>query len=109
MRVYWLDRWPEPPAGVLDNESLRTLADGLLFGMRWPEQALTHYDEYLRREPRDPAAWNAMSLALAQAGRPAEALAGFRRVLALSPADPNVRRNIALLEQQVRTAPGSRQ
>jgi hypothetical protein len=100
MRVYWVERWPEHSDPSLDTESMRTLAEGLLFGLRWPEQALVHYDRYLRRKPRDAAAWNGMSLALAQTGRPGEALDGFRRVLALSPSDPDVRRNIALLEQR---------
>lgn len=109
MRIYWVDRWPEPPNHALDSESLETLAAGLLFGLRWPEQALVHYEEYLRREPGNPTAWNGMALALAQTGRPADALAGFRRVLALSPSDPDVRRNIALLEQQLDRAAGVRQ
>jgi hypothetical protein len=109
MRIYWVERWPEHSDPSLDAESLRTLADGLLFGLRWPELALVHYDEYLRREPRNPAGWNGMSLALVQAGRLAEALDGFRRVLALSPLDPNVRRNIALLEQQTGRAPAVRE
>jgi len=101
MRVYWVDRWPMPTGEPLDPASRRTLAEGLLFGRRWPERALTHYDEYLKRRPADPDAWNGFSLALAQTGRTTEALAGFRRVLALSPTDPDVRRNIALLERQV--------
>jgi tetratricopeptide (TPR) repeat protein len=104
MRVFWVDRWPEPADRTLDPESLRTLADGLLFGLRWPEHAMEVYDEYLQYVPGDAAAWNGRSVALAQTGRPAEALEGFRRVLALSPSDPNVRQNIALLEQQVTRA-----
>jgi 4-amino-4-deoxy-L-arabinose transferase-like glycosyltransferase len=101
MRIYWVDRWPESSARALDSESLETLAEGLLFGLRWPEHALVHYEEYLRREPGNPAVWNGMALALAQTGRLAEALAVFHRVLALSPSDPDARSNITLLEQQI--------
>jgi hypothetical protein len=109
MRVYWVERWPESMQPALDAESLRTLAEGLLFGLRWPERAIRRYDEYLQVNPGDPAAWNGRSLALAQTGRPAEALDGFRRVLALSPSDPDVRQNIALLERQVGRSWGTRE
>jgi hypothetical protein len=100
LRIYWVDRWPEPTEPMTDLDSLQTLADGLLFGLRWPEHAVVHYDEYLQSAPRDPEAWNGRSMALAQLGRTSEAIEGFRRVLALAPTDPDARRNIALLEQQ---------
>jgi len=102
MRVYWVNRWPDVETASLDADALHTLADGLLFGMHWPERAVGRYRAVLDREPRDADAWNGLSLALAQTGRTAEALEGFRRVLALAPDDPDVRRNISLLDQQLR-------
>jgi hypothetical protein len=102
LRVYWVDRWPDAIDSVNDVESLHTLADGLLFGLQWPEHAIVHYNAYLKAAPRDPDAWNGLSLALAQTGRTAEAIAGFQRVLELAPSDPDARRNIALLQQQLK-------
>ena len=102
MRIYWVDEWPAHSMPVTDVESVQTLADALLFGLGWPEYAALHYREYLQRVPRDSDAWNGMALALAQTGRPKEAIEAFRRVLTLSPTDPDARRNIALLEGQTR-------
>jgi 4-amino-4-deoxy-L-arabinose transferase-like glycosyltransferase len=100
-RIYWVDKWPEAAAATGDAESLEVLAEGLLFGLRWPERAIVRYRQYLDRQPADPRAWNGLSLALSQVGRLNEALTGFRRVQALAPADRDVQRNIAVLERQV--------
>jgi 4-amino-4-deoxy-L-arabinose transferase-like glycosyltransferase len=104
MRVYWVDRWPEAAASPIGDEPLQILAEGLLFGLGWPEHAAVHYRQYLEREPDSAEAWKGLSLALARGGRTTDALDGFRRVLTLSPSDADARRNVAILERQVELA-----
>jgi hypothetical protein len=104
LRIYRLERWPEPPHPLADDRALRTLAEGLLLGLRWPEHAIVHYREYLRRRPDDAQAWDAMAVALAQTGNNAEARAGFERALALDPGNVRTRENLRIVQQRLSMA-----
>ncbi len=84
LRVYWVERWPEavgPRAGD-DVEAHRMLADALLLAYQWPERALLHYREYLRRRPNDADALMNYGIALVAVDRVEEGLAALRDAVA---------------------------
>jgi len=92
MRIYWVDSWPEN-ATPADPNVERTLADALLFGMKWPALAPRHYRAYLARHPADADVLTRM-VALAESGQLAEAIDLFTRVTELAPGNVNATLNL---------------
>jgi tetratricopeptide (TPR) repeat protein len=90
IRVYWVERWPEP---MLENGSpddvvaLGELAEAMLFGMRWTDQAVAVYRMYLRYRPDDAQAMTKLGIALASQGDTSGAITELRRAAALDPAN----------------------
>jgi tetratricopeptide (TPR) repeat protein len=99
LRVYWIDQWPAAKmaadAAREEVDGRRALADALLFGMHWPEQAATHYQLYLQRRPGDAEAHMHLGLALVAAGRTADAMTALRDAVAVDPAHGPARLTLA--------------
>ncbi len=98
LRIYWVEQWPiaaDAVATATDVDARRTLADALLFGMRWPEQAAEHYRLYLRDRPGDADALMHLGIALASAGRTAEAMPALHASVDLAPGHGPARLTLA--------------
>lgn len=75
---------PVPALSKFDNYLLRWKAKGFLFfGMR--EKAVEVFHELLRRSPNHVHAMNSLGFDAMQSGHPAQAVAYFEKVLALTP------------------------
>ena len=88
IRVYWVDRWPEPSAAPWrpeDADAHVALADALLFGQKWSDHAILHYRTYLRHRPTDARTLTKLGVALAANGDGGEGIATLRRAVALAP------------------------
>ncbi|HXH23924.1 MAG TPA: hypothetical protein VNI78_01670, partial [Vicinamibacterales bacterium] len=88
IRVYWVDEWPDAIGENVpgaEPDAHRELADALLFGLRWPEQAVRHYDEYIRTRPDDVDGLANYGLALAASGRIGDSMATLERALHIAP------------------------
>jgi Flp pilus assembly protein TadD len=57
-------------------------------------EAIPHYREYLRVQPRDGDAWTGLGIALISEGRQLEAVEAFRRALDTQPDNSNFRANL---------------
>ncbi|HKW00487.1 MAG TPA: glycosyltransferase family 39 protein [Vicinamibacterales bacterium] len=93
IRVYWVDHWPdaddvpEPSRRGPDPDVEASLAEHLLFKLRWPRLAAAHYRHYLRHRPNDANAVANYGTALEVAGDPAGGLKALEQAVALSPRD----------------------
>jgi hypothetical protein len=109
-RIYWVDTWPEDDASRgqrqsdADIDSHRLLADALLFGMQWPDQAAVHYRAYLTRAPGDVTLLTRYGVALAESGRLQDSIEIFTRVTQLAPGDQVARRNLDEANRRVQLA-----
>lgn len=121
IRVYWVERWPEPsPATAADADAHRLLADNLLVQLQWPELAAAYYRESLRARPGDGETMASLAAALAAAGRADDALKVLRQAADAAPGNARVHvllaralfaggdaaGGIAHAEQAVQLAPG---
>lgn len=59
------------------------------------DKAVPHYQAYLEARPQDAPGWNALGIALARAGRGAEAVTAFSRAAAVAPRSVEFRLNVA--------------
>ena len=96
--VYWVDEWPASPSTVpVSLTAERDLATALQQRMHWPKRSIRHYQEYLRRAPRDPLATQRLGLAQLAAGDPDAALATLRRAIELDPSNFTASANLAIV------------
>lgn len=98
IKVYWVDQWPaadEPVESHEDAEAHAGLADALLFGQQWIDQAIVHYRAYLTFRPDDARATSNLGLALAALGRFDEAIVTSRRAATIAPSSAWPRRVLA--------------
>lgn len=94
MRVYWVDSWPEDVLPPASPDVHLSLADSLLFGMKWNDRAVDHYRAFLAHHPNHPPALTRLGVALAESGQLDEAVDVFSRVAALTPGDANAVTNL---------------
>jgi tetratricopeptide (TPR) repeat protein len=106
-------RWPEAaeelqlvltmtnPASDAHAIALGYLADTILNEERFDE-AIAYYRAFLALRPSDPGGVINLGIALAQTGRSREAADAFRRALQIDPANINARRNLELVEEEMR-------
>ncbi len=94
MRIYWVDSWPDDVAPPASPDAHLSLADSLLFGMKWNDRAAVHYRAFLAHHPNYPPALTRLGVALAESGQLDEAIDVFTRVAALTPGDVNARTNL---------------
>jgi tetratricopeptide (TPR) repeat protein len=90
IRVYWVEQWPEPTAEedvAADVVAYGELADAVLFGLRWTDQAIALYRTYLTYRPGDAQALTKLGVALASQGNTSDAITELRRAAALAPAN----------------------
>lgn len=85
LRVYWVDTWPAASDDASDLAAQRTLAEALWRGLEWPEQAVLHYREYLRRRPHDASVLLDLGVALVAAGQTGEALSALHEAVYADP------------------------
>jgi hypothetical protein len=88
MKIYWIEEWPAAigsRAGSVAPETHRSLADALVFGLRWPQHAVFHYREYLTRRPGDVDAMVDYAVALVAIDRIEDGLAMLREAVAIAP------------------------
>jgi cytochrome c-type biogenesis protein CcmH/NrfG len=99
IRVYWVDRWPEPAAETItipaDVDAHRELADVLL-SQEWFDHAITHYRVYLRFEANDADVLANLGRALIATDQIDEAIPILRRAASLAPANAMAHRNLAM-------------
>jgi 4-amino-4-deoxy-L-arabinose transferase-like glycosyltransferase len=72
IRVYWVEEWPLPSdedVRAAAAGARRRLADALLFGLQWPEQATRAYRQHLLLTPDDTDARVNAGIALVAAGQ----------------------------------------
>jgi tetratricopeptide (TPR) repeat protein len=100
--VYWVDQWPRSlDSAEVGADARVALADALLFGQGWTEQAEIHYRGYLKQRSTDADAWARFGLALLADGRINEGMAAVQEAVRLDPRNVRGRRLLArgLLEQ----------
>jgi len=93
-RVYWVDEWPHVSIADLPPDTHRSLGDALIMGMRWPEEAVHHYQAYLRMRPDDPDVLTRLGIAFGESGRGHESIEVLTRVTMLMPDNPDARANL---------------
>jgi hypothetical protein len=94
MRVYWVDSWPEDVVPPPSPDVHLSLADSLLFGMKWNDRAAVHYRAFLAHHPNHPPALTRLGVALAENGQLDEAVDVFSRVAELTPGDADAVTNL---------------
>ena len=98
IRVYWVERWPEPDdqatAAPSDIEAHRHLADWLLTEA-WFDHAITHYRVHLRFRPDDADGVANLGLALLATDHIDDGVRMLRRAVSLAPANAVAQRNLA--------------
>ena len=94
MRVYWVDSWPEDVLPPASPDLHLSLADALLFGMKWNDRAAVHYRAFLSHNPNHPPALTRLGVSLAESGQLDEAVDVFIRVTELTPGDANALTNL---------------
>jgi tetratricopeptide (TPR) repeat protein len=114
IRVYWVERWPDsantPAAAALwagAPEAHMSLADALLFGLRWPELAVRHYQKVLDRAPDDRSALAKAGVAFLESGDNGRAIGALRRAAGAGPEDGQLHTYLAtalLRDRQVAEA-----
>ena len=83
-----------------DNALAHNILGNLLAGRGEIDQALVHFRDAVRIEPRYPSAQNSLGLALARQGKAAEAIAHFQQALESKPDYAKAHLNLAgVLEQ----------
>lgn len=98
IRVYWVDRWPEPANGIrnpTDVEAHAALADALLFAQDWADHAVVHYREYVKHRPDSVDGWTKLGLALMANGETEAAIEALRQAVHLDPQNGQARRLLA--------------
>jgi tetratricopeptide (TPR) repeat protein len=86
---------PPPQPAPVENTNSKQIAAGLvkkgnqLFMQQQYEEAARAYLEAIQRNPRLPMAYRGLGSAMAASGRTAEAVAYYKKYLALSPSAPD--------------------
>jgi 4-amino-4-deoxy-L-arabinose transferase-like glycosyltransferase len=93
-RVYWVDEWPRLSVSDVAPDTHRSLGDALIMGMKWPEEAVHHYEAYLRARPDDPDVLTNLGIALAESGRANESIDVLTRVTVLVPDNASAQANL---------------
>ena len=96
LKVYHVDKWPEPEAPENDQELLnRAVLAEQFRSVGWLEYAIPRYEEYLRHRPDDIAVEAHLAAVLAKSGRPEAAQEAYRRAVGLARARPDFDRQLA--------------
>jgi tetratricopeptide (TPR) repeat protein len=102
IRVYWVERWPEPasdqddpPRTPQDIETERALARGLL-SLAAYDHAIIHYRQYLKARPNNATALANLGVALIKAGSQTEGIGLLERASTLDPANARIRTDLIL-------------
>lgn len=110
IRVYWVERWPEPEPEETDELTTSwqlALAEQLLNETRWPERAAVHYRAYLQAKNRDAPVWFRLGVALYQSGQRPDALDAFAKAAAFNTTPERANQIIAELLLKARDAKGA--
>jgi tetratricopeptide (TPR) repeat protein len=100
IRVYWVERWPEPGQDDLqrspgDVETERALARGLL-SLTAYDHAIIHYRQYLKQRPNNATALANLGVALTRSGSQTEGIGLLEKASTLEPANAKIRTDLIL-------------
>lgn len=103
IRIYWVNEWPEAETATAANDinAHGVLADALL-DMRWPDEAIPHYQRFLAARPDDPGGLARLGVALTMTGRREEAAASLARAAQLVPGNVAIRNALAAVTNRQR-------
>ncbi len=96
--VYWVEEWPSLPpadAAAVEPGTHLMLAEALLHGLRWPERAASHYEQYLAARPSDADALASYGAILDAGGQLADGIAVLRRAIAIDERQATARLTLA--------------
>lgn len=109
--VYHVDRWPDVVPRHDRHRSLpaaevrASLANDLMFGLQWPDEAIQHYRAALDQNPDEATVVGNLGLALAETGRMEDAAAMFQRAATLDPGNGGTRSQLAAALLQIGRTP----